>query len=117
MRHAFVSFGEYDILNQYDITFSCLPDDEEESLQKTLNETMAQRGFDLSIDKDAIAAIFNLICEEFINNFGERIEISLREGYITQKESHKPIKHTLQIQTQNMFFYQNSQPVFLMNIC
>ena len=51
MRHAFISFGEYDILNQYDITFSSLPDDEAESFQKTWNETMTQRGFDLSIDK------------------------------------------------------------------
>jgi len=34
MRHAFVSFGEYDILNQYDITFSSLPDDEENPYKK-----------------------------------------------------------------------------------
>lgn len=94
MRHAFISFGEYDILNQYDITFSSLPDDEAESFQKTWNETMTQRGFDLSIDKDAITAIFKLICKEFSKNFGEKIEISLREGYITKKESHKPINHS-----------------------
>ena len=95
MKHAFISIGEHDILSQYELS-SFLPaeDETERSLQDLWKEWLALDGLEAYSSKDMLKAVFSRICEEFSKTYKETIPIHLREGFITQKGSQSPVRHS-----------------------
>lgn len=95
MKHALITIGDYDILNQYEISFHGFRKEDaiKETIDEKWNRLMAPRGFALSDKKDLLKDLFTLICAEFETTYNEKIPITLREGYITKNRGHQSVRH------------------------
>ena len=94
MKHGMVSVSGYDVLNQSDLFFFELTDGEEKNkIDQEWNKKMAVRGFAIGNNNDCLQELFDFICLEFADTFGEKIPISLLQGYITKDRGKKTRAH------------------------
>lgn len=106
MKHGMVSVSGYDVLNQSDLFFFELTDGEEKNkIDQEWNKKMAVRGFAIGNNNDCLQELFDLICLEFADTFGEKIPISLLQGYITKDRGKKTVRHN---QTARIFSQSTS---------
>lgn len=94
MMHSLITVSGYDFLNQFDLSFYDLIDQNDRAvIADTWNKAMATRGFKTPIDVNGLQEIFDLINSEFGDAYGDQKCISLREGLITKAKGQIPIKH------------------------
>lgn len=94
MKHGMVSVSEYEVFNQYNLFFCDLVDsDDKQVLDNAWNDLMEERGFKIGCDVDVLHELFDLINSAFADSFGQKLSITLREGYITKECGKAPVRH------------------------
>lgn len=94
MKHGLITVGDYDIWGGYDISFCNIVDNGlKNEVNKRWTELMDQRGLSTEENGQTLSALFDLICSEFAELYGEKIPIICREGYITTDQGNRPVRH------------------------
>lgn len=94
MKHGLITVGNYEVWNNYDISFCSIVDNNIKSkIDQQWTELMTQRGLSTEENEHTFTELFKLICSEFAELYGEKIPIICREGYITTDQGNRPVKH------------------------
>lgn len=109
MKHGIISTGKYDIFRAYELSYSFQNDlDDNNEVKNAWAEKLAPRGFHTETNVDFLREIFRIVCDSFAEQYGERFNLNLREGYLTKAHSHESVRHNDEHR-----IYSNSRGVYV----
>lgn len=94
MKYRIITMNGYDIVSE-DAIPSVFPEakDAKQHMNTVWEKLMGPRGYSLTEDDNAfLRALFDLVCDEFAEQYHEKLGIHLVEGYLTQDEGGKHVQ-------------------------